>query len=54
MTREEAIKQLRLEQEDRDIEAAHENADGILCEFLESLGYSDVVAEWHKVEKWYA
>jgi hypothetical protein len=37
-----------------DIEAAHGNADGILCELLTELGYADVVEAWNKVPKWYA
>lgn len=54
MTREQAIEKLKAEQGDGDTEAAHGNADDILCEFLTALGYADVVAEWHKVDKWYA
>ena len=54
MTREEAIKLLQVEQECDDPEGAHINADKILCEFLISLGYADVVAEWDKVKMWYS
>jgi hypothetical protein len=55
MTREKAIEQLKtLQQEGRDTEADHSEADEILCELLNALGYGDVVAEWEKVEKWYA
>jgi hypothetical protein len=25
-----------------------------LCRLLTELGYADVVAEWEKVDKWYA
>lgn len=35
-------------------EGAHGEADSILCELLELLGYKDVVAAYNKVEKWYA
>ena len=37
-----------------DIENDHVVADKILCDLLTSLGYADVVAEYHKIEKWYA
>ena len=37
-----------------DTEAAHGNADDVLCDFLSSLGYTDLVDEYHKVKKWYA
>lgn len=37
-----------------DPEAAHANADDILCELLKTLGYEDVVIAWQSVEKWYA
>lgn len=37
-----------------DTEAAHSEADGILCDLLIALGYASVVEEWAKVDKWYA
>jgi hypothetical protein len=54
MDRDEAIKRLKALRGSGDIEAAHSEADGILCELLTALGYSDVVYEWMQVEKWYA
>ena len=54
MTKEQAIEKLKQQQEISDIELAHSHADGILCDFLKSLGFEDVVSEWEKVEKWYA
>ena len=54
MKRSEAIHELREIQEIADIEVAHCLADDILCRLLSSLGYSDVVAEYNKVAKWYA
>ena len=54
MTREEAISRLKGLQGDGDTEAAHGLADEVLCVLLRSLGYEDVVAEWDKVDKWYA
>ena len=55
MTSENAIRRLKRQQsEDMDTEVAHQIADDIICEFLESLGYEDVVAEYDLVHKWYA
>lgn len=54
MTREEAITQLKTEQASDVTELAHTNADDIICALLTQLGYKDVVAEYHKVHKWYA
>lgn len=54
MTREEALKKLKESQDNGDIEWAHGDADDVLCELLESLGYEDVVAEYKRVDKWYA
>lgn len=53
MTREEAIDRLRHAQQDGP-EEGHMAADRVLCEFLKSLGFADVVAEWEKIRKWYA
>lgn len=41
-------------QNNRNTEAAHINADDLLCEFLAALGHADVVAEYDKVDKWFA
>ena len=54
MTREEAIMELRQCQSNSDIEIAHIHADGVLTDLLTALGYQDVVAEWKKIDKWYA
>jgi hypothetical protein len=54
MTREEAIQRLKDEQENGDTEIAHINADDVLCDLLESLGYGDVVGEYEKINKWHA
>lgn len=56
MNREEAIKKLKeLQNTDEwDVEQAHIEADNILCELLKTLGYSDVVEEWAKREKFFA
>lgn len=54
MTKETAIEMLKACQTNGDIECAHCDADEVLCELLNSLGFGDVVAEWEKVDKWYA
>ena len=48
------IERLKLIQKNGDIEAAHGDADTVLCELLNMLGYGEIVAEWEKVDKWYA
>lgn len=54
MTKEKAIDILQMIQKSHDIEIAHIDADDILCQFLESLGYEDVVSEYQKIDKWFA
>ena len=54
MTREEAIMKLRQCQLNSDTESAHIDADVVLIDLLTELGYQDVVAEWGKIDKWYA
>ncbi len=54
MTKAEAITRLKLCQQDKDTEAAHGEADEVLCKLLDALGYREVVREYHKVSKWYA
>ena len=54
MTRDEAIRELQTVQEDDDTEIVHLRADEILCELLRAAGFADVVAEYEKVDKWYA
>lgn len=54
MTREEAIKKLRIFQTYEDPESAHSLADEVLTDLLTALGYKDVVDEWDKIERWYA
>lgn len=49
-----AVRKLRAIQEMSDTERAHSDADDILRELLNTLGYQDVVDEYDKVEKWYA
>lgn len=38
----------------RDVESAHVDADQVLCDLLEALGYKQIVEEYDKVKKWYA
>lgn len=54
MTREEALAALQKLIDDKvNQEDAHEEADGILCALLESLGYKDVVELFDQIDKWY-
>ena len=54
MTQEEAIEQIQKLQGSGDTEILHSLADKVLCDFLISLGYKNIVDEWEKVNKWYA
>lgn len=62
MNRQRAIEELKhaqyvgstFEGKHGDVESAHIYADEIICKLLISLGYEDVVDEFHKVERWYA
>ena len=54
MTREEALAKLEDCRKSGDTEAAHADADDVLCDLLKSLGYADVVSAWERVDKWYA
>ena len=38
----------------KDIEAAHIQADDMLCWLLEQLGYKEVVDAYEDINKWYA
>ena len=50
MTRDDAITELRSLHGEPEMD--HFLADDILCKLLVDLGYSDVVKEYRKVEKW--
>lgn len=55
MTKTEIKKKLiTLQKNGGDIEQNHQEADKILCDFLIEIGYSDIVKEYNKIEKWYA
>ena len=51
--RQNAIEKLRSFQGDKE-QDYHIEADDILCELLEYLGYGDVVEEYNKLDKWYS
>ena len=50
----EMVKRLQVEVDNFDPEGTHGNADDILCELLETLGYKEVVNKYNEVTKWYA
>ena len=54
MNSKQAIEELKEAQKNRDTEAAHDHADDVLCKLLTTLGFTDVVEEYNKVDKWYA
>lgn len=54
MTREEALERLKELDKSGDTEAAHADADEVLCELLIALGYEDVVRAYKKIDKWFA
>lgn len=37
-----------------DEEEDHSEADGILCDMLDALGYKDLTDAWDKIGKWYS
>ncbi len=37
-----------------DTELDHAEADDLLCEVLDSLGYAELVSRFRAMEKWYA
>ena len=39
---------------DGDAEVQHSDADRVLCQLLQELGYDRVVAKWQSIPKWYA
>ncbi len=53
-TIEEIIVKLKELQQDDDIEKAHLEADWIICDLLDDLGYTEVTKEYDKISKWYA
>lgn len=54
MNKKEALKRMREAKNAGDAEDQHIAGDELLCEFLRSLGHSDLVDEWIKLDKWYA
>ncbi len=45
---------LNAPQSNYDEESAHVEADNVLCELLNALGYYDVVMAYESIDKWYA
>jgi len=54
VTKEHVLSELERFAKSSDTEGAHVDADQILCEFLKSLGYDDVVSAFNRIVKWYA
>ena len=53
-TIEEIIAKLKELQQDDDTEAAHIQADWIICNLLHDLGYTELTKEYDKISTWYA
>jgi len=51
---ERVLQELRELKTGGDTELGHSRADELLCEMLTTLGYEQIVAAWHEVDKWYA
>lgn len=45
---------MKIEVETEDAEIAHGNADDILCELLDELGFEEITIAFSHVKKWYA
>ena len=41
-------------QQSDDVEQSHYEADQIICNLLNDLGYKDILKEYNKISKWYA
>jgi len=48
------IENLKKQQKNSDTEEAHGIADDMLCDFINDLGYHEVVKAWEEISKWYA
>jgi hypothetical protein len=49
-----AVLELISLQNQGDKEMRHVYADDVLCSLLKDLGYSEVVEEYNKIDKWFA
>lgn len=48
------IKRMENAKKNWDTECSHIDADDILCEMLEDLGYGEIVEMYREIDKWYA
>jgi len=54
MTKEEFRDRMQKIFESKDKEWRHAEADDLMCELLESLGYEEGTSVFRKADKWYA
>jgi hypothetical protein len=50
----EYLSKLEILETDEDIQASHEEADKILCDILNKMGFEDIVEAWERIDKYYA
>lgn len=50
----ECVERLKAAQQNEDVESAHAEADQVLCDLLEAIGFKAIVREYKEVPKWYA
>ena len=48
------VKLIKIKDNEYDTELDHINADSLLMELLEGLGFKDIVKEYDEIDKWYA
>lgn len=53
-TEKDIVEELERLSHDKDIEAKHAKANTLIMEFLEQLGYTEIVEAYDNIEKWYA
>jgi len=49
----EKLSKLKQEEHHGNADVKHEEADVLLCELLDKLGYNEITTKFQKLEKWY-
>jgi hypothetical protein len=53
MTKQDAINRLQSLQRNDDCSNVHSEADAVLCDFLDAIGYGEIAREFRKIHKIY-